>query len=229
MKNSEITRLDLMLPVRSIGTNRRSLTGRVVLGSGNAAGFESSLERDWLICLDFDPDVELILEQPFSLNYEIDGSALRYTPDVLAQYRERNGTIPVVVFEVKPYEELRAEFAKYRQRFKRMVRHCRERSWRFKIVTERDIRTPYLSNAKFLRKYRKLTAQTLYKEQLLYSMKALGPTTAQGLLAMAYLHEEKRMAALTELWRMVANREIKAELDKPLTMHSTIWLGGEHA
>lgn len=199
------------------------------MSSGNAAGFESSLERDWLICLDFDPDVELILEQPFSLNYEIDGSALRYTPDVLAQYRERNGSVPVVVFEVKPYEELRAEFAKYRQRFKQMVRHCRERGWRFKIVTERDIRTPYLSNAKFLRKYRKLTSQTLYKEQLLYSMKALGPTTPQGLLAMAYLHEEKRMAALTELWRMVAHREINAELDKPLTMQSTIWLGGEHA
>lgn len=225
MKIGEKTRLDLMSPVRSIGMNYRSLTGKVVLDPGHVAGFESSLERDWLICLDFDTDVEAILEQPFSLNYQLDGRELRYTPDVLAQYRKRDGRIPVVVFEVKPYEELRLEFAKYRQRFKQMVRYCREREWRFKIVTERDIRTPYLDNAKFLRKYRRLATQELYKEQLLYSLKALGPTTPQALLAMAYLHVEKRMAALPELWRMVARREVSVELHKPLTMHSAIWLG----
>jgi len=225
MKSSEISRLDSMLPVREIGTNRRSLTGKVVLDSGAAAGFESSLERDWLICLDFDPDVELILEQPFTLHYEVDGTALRYTPDVLVRYRVRNGHAAVVVFEVKPRDELRSAFAKYRERFRRMMRHCREQGWRFKIVTEREIRTPYLSNAKFLRSYRNLHSQTLYRDQLLYSMKALGPTTPQALLAMAYLHEEKRMAALPELWRMVARREIKADLDLPLTMNSTIWLG----
>lgn len=216
-----------MRPVRSIGMNRRSLTGKVVLDTGVSAGFESSLERDWLICLDFDPDVELIVEQPFSLEYEVDGSLRRYTPDVLVRYRARDGHCSVVVFEVKPYDDLRYEFGKYRQRFKQMIRHCREQGWRFKIVTERDIRTPYLCNAKFLRKYRRLASQVLFKEQLLYSMNALGPTTPQALLAMAYLHEEKRMAALTELWRMVALREINAELDKPLTMQSTIWLGRE--
>lgn len=228
MKIGEKTRLDLMSPVRSIGMNYRSLTGKVVLERGHVAGFESSLERDWLICLDFDPDVEAILEQPFSLNYQLDGREFRYTPDVLAQYRERGGRVPVVVFEVKPYDELRLEFAKYRQRFKQMIRYCRDREWRFKIVTERDIRTPYLDNAKFLRKYRRLATQELYKEQLLYSLKALGPTTPQALLAMAYLHVEKRMAALPELWRMVARREVNAELEKPLTMHSTIWLRTEH-
>lgn len=222
-----MARLDSMSPVREIGTSRRALTGRVVLSSGIAVGFESSLERDWLICLDFDPDVELIVEQPFSLNYDINGTTLRYTPDVLVRYRKHNDRASVVVFEVKPYEELRAEFAKYRQRFRKMVRHCREQGWRFKIVTENEIRTPYLSNAKFLRKYRTLASQSLYMEQLLYSMKALGPTTPQALLAMAYLHEEKRMAALPELWRMVALREINADLNVPLTMQSPIWLGGQ--
>lgn len=227
MKSTEIERLDYIGPVRSIGTNRRSLTGRVALGSGASAGFESSLERDWLICLDFDPQVELVLEQPFSLNYISDGRELRYTPDVLAQYSRRNDHVPVVVFEVKPYEEIRASFANYRTRFKHTVRYCRERGWQFKIVTEHQIRTPYLQNAKFLRKYRALPPQVLYKEQLLYSMKALGPTTPQALLAMAYLHDEKRMAALPELWRLVALREINADFDKPLTMQSVIWIGGK--
>lgn len=227
MKNHEISRLDSMSPVRSIGTSRRSLTGRVASKKGGAAGFESSLERDWLICLDFDPDVEMIVEQPFSIYYELDGRTLRYTPDVLARYRQRDGHVSVVVFEVKPYDELASSFGIYRRRFKEMVRYCRARGWRFKIVTEQQIRTPYLANARFLRKYRRLSQQVLYKEQLLYSLKALGPTTPQALLAMAYLHEEKRMAALTELWRLIALRQINAELDRPLGMHSPIWLGDE--
>lgn len=228
MKSSEITRLDLMSPVRKIGLNSRSLTGRVAIGRKDSAAFESSLERDWLICLDFDPAVELILEQPFSIMYEVDGSERRYTPDVLARYRHSQEKSSVLVFEVKPYEKVRAEFSQFRARFKQMTRYCRERDWRFKIVTERQIRTPYLDNAKFLRKYRRMAEQSLYKEQLLYSMRALGPTTPQALLASAYLHEEKRMAALTELWRMIALREIRTDFDKRLTMQSQIWIGESH-
>ncbi|NHZ83667.1 heteromeric transposase endonuclease subunit TnsA [Massilia sp. CCM 8695] len=186
-------------------------------------GFESSLERDWLICLDFDPNVQLILEQPFSLTYAVDGGERRYTPDVLAQFREQNGVVPVVVYEVKPVEVLRLEWQKFQRRFREAVRFCRERDWRFKIVTEKHIRTPYLQNAKFLRKYRGNPVQQMYKDQLSYSLKGLGSTTPQALLALSYLEDEKKMAALTELWRMVATGEISTSLDKPLTMHSPIW------
>jgi hypothetical protein len=222
MKTHELARLDDLLPVREIRSNRRSLTGRVRVGSGDGVAFESSLERDWLICLDFNPEVQLLLEQPFSLSYGHEGGTKRYTPDVLAQYREVDGLVPVIVYEVKPLSELRQEWPKYRRRFSAAVSFCRERDWRFKVVTEKHIRTPFLQNAKFLRKYRTNGEQQLYKEQLLYSLKALGRTTPQALLAFSYLQEEKRMAALTELWRLVAMREIEADLTVPLTMSSEI-------
>lgn len=225
MKFDQIPRLDSLVPVRSPGTSRRALTGRVSIEGAGRAGFESSLERDWLICLDFDPAVVVVREQPFSIFYESDARQLRYTPDVLAQYRLSGLELRTVVYEVKPLAELRADFAKYRTRFKKAIAFCRERGWQFKIVTEKQIRTAYLENAKFLRKYRGMPVQVLYRDQLLYSMRALGPTTPQALLALAYTYHEKRMAALTELWRMVANREIRTPLDASLTMHSPIWLG----
>lgn len=225
MKNQLITRLDLLRPVRPLRMSRRSVTGRISAQDNGRLGFESTLERDWLLCLDFDPAVTLIREQPFSIHYEFEGSQRRYTPDVLAQYVGPGDKKHVIVYEVKPLATLRAEFPFYRPRFKEAVAHCRENGWRFKIVTEAHIRTPFLGNAHFLRKYRRTPIQELYRGQLMYSIRALGATTPQALLALAYTYDEKRMAALTELWRMVANREISTNLNEPLTMSSRIWLG----
>lgn len=225
MGKHELTRLSYEGPARLIGTSRRALTGKVRVEGGRAVGFESSLERDWQICLDFDPSVKTILEQPFSIFYPAEAGELRYTPDMLAEYCLAGGESSVVVYEVKHVDDLVAEWQRYRRRFSEAVRYCRQRGWRFKIVTERHIRTPYLQNAKFLRKYRAREEQTLFRDQLLYSLKGLGTTTPQALLAFSYLHEEKRMAALTELWRMVAKREVNMDFDELLTMHSPIWLG----
>lgn len=223
-KEQQIRRLGLSGPTRSIGMNRRSLTGRVSVDGVGRAQFESSLERDWILCLDFDPAVQLVLEQPFTISYPSALGPTRYTPDVLAEYVVGNQA-SVVVYEVKHRDDLRAEWSKYRQRFAKAVSYCRERGWRFKIVTETHIRTPYLQNVKFLRRYRGLDEQTTFKDQLLYSMRSLGPTTPQALLAYAYLHEEKRMAALTELWRLVATRCVVTDLQQPLTMRSPLSLG----
>jgi hypothetical protein len=47
------------MPVRTIHKNYRSLTGLVPnLRTQSMTAFESSLERDFLLLLDFDPDVE---------------------------------------------------------------------------------------------------------------------------------------------------------------------------
>lgn len=224
MKSHELARLTSSGPARTIGTSRRALTGRVNMCTGGVASFESSLERDWLIAVDFDYCSIQVKEQPFSIHYMVNNKPRRYTPDLLVEYHRQRQSSNVVVYEVKPLAVLRANWAKFRPRFKEAVRYCRERGWRFKIVTEKHIRTPFVENAKFLRRYRNLVEQKLFKDQILYTLKALGETTPQALLAAAYLHEEKRMAALPELWRLVASRQIGALLNEPLTMQSPIWL-----
>ncbi|MBO9832589.1 TnsA endonuclease N-terminal domain-containing protein [Xanthomonas phaseoli] len=200
----------------------------MTLGDGGAAAFESSLERDWLLALDFDLRVQAIQVQPFSLHYKHRGATRRYTPDVRADYRLESG-MATVVYEVKPSEELRLNWSAYRPRFKAAVRYCRDHGWRFKLVTERHIRTALLDNARFLRRYRAMPEQDLCVQQLLYTLRALGTTTPQALLAAAYWAEESRMAALPMLWKLIATGRLGADLHVPLTMSAPIWLPGSSA
>jgi hypothetical protein len=195
----------------------------VALASGATAGYESSLERDWLIALDFDWRVKRLLEQPYTLTYELDGKRRRYTPDVLAEFDDGKQRW-TVVYEVKAHEDLRLHWMEQRPRYKAAISDCRRRGWRFRLVTERDIRTPYVENVKFLRRYRDLPEQCLHRDALLYTARALGQTTPQALLSATWADAERRMSALPELWRLVGERRIAADLHAPLTMATAIWL-----
>src|SRR2546426_9456395 len=76
------------MPVRIIPKNYRSLTGLVSnTRTQSMTAFESSLERDFLLLLDFDPDVEFYEEQPLTITYDDRGRRRTYTPDVFVRYR----------------------------------------------------------------------------------------------------------------------------------------------
>ena len=108
----------------------------------------SSLERDFLLLLDFDRDVEFYEEQPVKIVYhDAQGRRRTYTPDVLVRYRtdrlQARHTKPLLC-EVKYREELRQHWAAYRPKFRAAGRYARQHGWRFRLVTDRDVRTPYL-------------------------------------------------------------------------------------
>lgn len=215
-------RLVSSAPVRKLKNSRRALTGKVNLEAGGVAGFESSLERDLLIVLDANPQVLRVQEQPFTLTHVHGGRVRRYTPDVLAEFDRDE--IPTVVYEVKPLEVLKEDWQELRPRFKAAVAYCRRRDWQFKIVTERHIRTPYLQNAKFLRRYRAMDTLYVRQAQLRYTASALGPTTPEALLAAAYWPEEERALAIPALWQMVARGDFDIDLNKPLSMRMPMQL-----
>lgn len=222
-----MTRLVAQPSKRKLRTSRRSLTGRVITGSDGPATFESSLERDWLIVLDFSPEIRAIQVQPFTLFYELGDETKRYTPDVLVEFGKPGQDNETTVYEVKYADELRNNWTKYKPRFKAALRYCKQNGWRFKIVNERHIRTPLLENARFLRRYRAQTTHQVTCEQLLFTMRALGQTTPHELLTAAFWSADSRLAALSMLWKMVACRQIAADLHRPLTMNSSIWLPKE--
>jgi hypothetical protein len=210
-------------PVRPLKPAHRALTGRVVLNTGKTAGYESSLERDWLMALDFDWRVQRLQEQPYSLSYTLDEQRRRYTPDILAEFNDGIAQW-TVVYEVKSHDDLKENWQTLRPRYKAALKDCSSRGWKFRIVTERDIRTVYVSNAKFLRRFRDIPAQEMHLQALLYSLPALGQTTPQALLAATWGDTERRMAAIPELWRLIADRKIGVSLHEPLTMATKIWM-----
>lgn len=216
-----MARLDGSTSARPLRLSYLHVTGKLALSGGGAVTYESPLERDWLIALDFDPSVVELMAQPMTLNYQHEGRTRRYTPDIKATFEDGS----VIVYEVKPRETLHADWLLLRPRFKAAVRYCRQRGWRFRIVTERHIRTPFVSNATFLRQYRQLPTDWEKEGMLLRSLTATGETTVRTLLRCAYWDETNRLAAVPYLWKLVATHKIGTALIAPLTMDSVIWMG----
>jgi len=190
--------------------------------------FESSLERDFLLLLDFDPDVEFYEEQPVRIVYHDDNGRRRtYTPDVFVRYRPES--LPAtyakpLLCEVKYREDLRQHWTAYRPKFRAAQRYARQHGWRFRLVTERHVRTPYLDNAKFLRSYRALPVHDQHRCQLLATLLGLRETDPVTLLAAVSQDRWHQAQLLSTLWQLVATRQVHTDLSQPLTMRSRLWL-----
>ncbi len=217
------------MPVRVVPKNYRSLTGLVPNSrTQSMTAFESSLERDFLLLLDFDPDVKCFEEQPVKIIYDdANGRRRTYTPDVLVRYRndspQAKHTKPLLC-EVKYRDDLRQHWAEYRPKFRAAGRYARQQGWRFRLVTERHVRTPYLENVKFLRPYRTLPVNDSYRTQLLSTLATLEATDPASLLAAVFEDRWQQAQLLPMLWQLVATRQIGADLEQPLTMQSGLWL-----
>jgi len=190
--------------------------------------FESSLERDFLLLLDFDPDVEFFEEQPVKIIYhDAKGRRRTYTPDVLVRYRtappQARHTKPLLC-EVKYRDDLRQHWVEYRPKFRAAQRYARQQDWRFHVVTERHVRTPYLENVKFLRSYRTLPVNDSYRTQLLSTLATLEATNPASLLAAVCQDRWQQAQLLPILWQLVATRQIGTDLEQQLTMQSCLWL-----
>lgn len=217
------------MPVRTVPKNYRSLTGLVPnTRTQSMTAFESSLERDFLLLLDFHPDVEFFEEQPVKIVYhDANGRRRTYTPDVLVRYRndrpQARHTKPLLC-EVKYRDDLRQHWVEYRPKFRVAQRYARQQGWRFQVVTERHVRTPYLDNVKFLRPYRARPGNDVYRTQLLSTLATLGATDPANLLAAVCQDRWQQAQLLPTRWQLVATRHIGADLSQPLTMHSCLWL-----
>jgi hypothetical protein len=214
------------MPVRTIPKNSRSLTGKVIdFRSHRGVSFESALERDFYVLLDFDPAVTDFEEQPVTIAYQDPVGARRtYTPDVLVHYRpEARWEHRPVLYEIKYRDDLRTHWQDYRSKFKAARRYARTQGWVFQLITEREIRTPYLKNAKFLRQYHDREPNRGDRHRLLAFLAVQGETSPETLLASLSPDRWEHARLLPVLWFLIAIGEIGADLTVPLTMHSCIW------
>ena len=216
-------------PARKIGLGRRALAGLMPsdkLTSGVSARFESSLERDFFALLEFSNDVLSWDPQPVQI--PVPGSR-PYVPDVLVQWlgaERRIDVVRCVLYEVKHREELRRRWDQYKPRFRAATRFARDRGWRFRVMTDDRIRTPALYNAKFLLPYLKDPKVEADAIQLLHALTVLGESTPADLLLACSADAWVRGRLLTSLWRLVAARDVAADLSQKLSMNSAIWCHG---
>lgn len=177
--------------------------------------FESLLEKDYLLLLDFDDAVTKFDVQPVRI--PVAGVTRGYVPDVLVEYRPdpQTGEIrkPSLV-EVKTSEDLVRNAEKYAPKFAAARQYADERGWEFLTMDQRDIRTPRLANLKFLREYRNFSPSSEDVKTVLQQIENSGDDcSSQRLINSLALTDEGKLYWLPIIWSMVLTRHLVTDLD----------------
>ena len=206
-------------PVRIIRKNARSVTGELP-GIG---AYESTLERDFMEILRFDSDVLEVSPQPLTIEFlGKDGQSKQYSPDGLIEFNTELGLSPIL-FEVKYRQDFRDNWKELIPRFRAAKRYCADRGWQFEVYTEREIRTPYLHNIRFLFPYRERDFPESIITWVLATLSDLSVADPDLLLCCLAKDKSNRAKLIPVIWHLVAKEAIGCNLDEPLTMRSRIW------
>ena len=223
------------VPARRIKPSRYSVTGYVASTKASSAqDAESSLEHDFLTLLEYDWRVERYLAQPFSIEWrDKDRRKHCYTADVIVKYSylsmKEDRHLRTTLFEVKPRAVLQRDWAELRPKFRAAIGWAREHDCRFHIVTEDEIRTPYLTNVRFLLGYRSrlISDDPLLvgarQHLILKTLSRLHSTTPRQLLEAITSDRTQQAELIPWLWNLVIQRLVGIDLTKPITMVSPIW------
>jgi hypothetical protein len=216
------------MAVRKIPKNYLNVTGRVAHGTNSEqSGFESLLEKDYLLCLQFDTSVEHFEVQ--SIQVPVPGCRKPYTPDVLVRYRPgpRGGRVKPDLVEVKPKEILERKAEEFAPKFKAARAFARAQGWCFRILTEKEIRTQRLDNVKFLREFRRRPRDPGQEQAVIHKLRALGNGATSAALARALEPSgnlEHIAAWYPVIWRLAYERQIEMDLDAPMAESVPLWL-----
>lgn len=218
------------MPVRSIPKNYRSVTGRLPSSKSEKVFFESTLERDFCTLLDFDPAVQIYDTQPLVIDWiDSNGKSHTYTPDALVTYHKNQspfGSAETILFEVKYCTDIKDNWADYKPKFKAAIRESKKRGWRFKLLTENEIRTTYTVNARFLLPYLRQNPCPTHEQLLLTHLAFMRESSIEALLISIFNDKWAQAELIPSLWNLVARREILTDLNQPLVMASRIWVKG---
>jgi hypothetical protein len=132
------------LPVRTFTSykGKKSFSGLWWFSTTSEhVGYESWMERDQVMALDFDPDVVGLSSQPFTLSWKRHGEDLSRTPDYFARLRDGTG----VVIDVRSGGHVKPDDAE-------TARACESVGWEFRRVGA--VKAVRAANLRWLAGYR---------------------------------------------------------------------------
>jgi hypothetical protein len=203
-------------PVRSFGSfqGQRSFQGSWWFATtGEHVGFESWVERDAVMLLDFDPDVVAVASQPFCLRWAGQPGARRHVPDFFARLADGSA----VVIDVRPDELVGADDAEV---FAATRRACAAVGWGYRRVGVVD---PVLAaNVRWLSGFRHRRCGNAPAGSELVRRVAAGPVTVADLAGCA----GDRLAVLPVLYHLLWRGVLAADLaGAPLSGRTVVWAG----
>jgi hypothetical protein len=206
---------------RKVKSNGKTVIGKFPSKlNGFPVQFESGLEDDFIAMLEFDRGVKEYFEQPVKITYMDGGKRRTYTPDFLVYFKENKNSPPKkpILYEVKSRKHIKKNWRTLKPKFLAAMRYCDTQGWRFKIITEKEIKSQHTENIKFLLRYMQNSPDSASVETLQLAMQELGECTAAELIS-HYTKDFMRQADLVPaMWYMVGNNEIKCDLTQKITM-----------
>jgi hypothetical protein len=178
--------------------------------TGRHVGYESWLERDHLMLLDFDPAVTAVASQPFWLHWEDGQRSRRHAPDFFARLADGTG----VVIDVRADDRIEPEDA---EAFGVTARACEAAGWQFRRVGVVD---PVLAaNVRWLSRYRH--TRCAGRTGVAYALRQAFAVPAPLLAGAAGAGDS--LAVLPVLFHLIWRRELAVDLASgPLGPSSTV-------
>ena len=181
--------------------------------------FESVLERDFYMLLEFDDNVVSYAEQPITINYEYkDGSKRRYTPDCVVSYKDRSERY----FEVKYASEIRNDLElKEKLDFLKEYFYD-ENNLYFDIFTDEEIGKIYMENLKFLYKFAFIPDDFEKMSTINALLNQRESLCVKEILNIVSDKQVEQLRYLPYIWRYVFLNNNVVNLYEKLTMNSIL-------
>jgi len=215
------------MPVRKIPKNHLMVTGGYSSSKNTEIdAFESLLEKDYLLLLDFDESVRSFEVQP--VHIPVPGVPRGYVPDVLVRYHPdpSSGLEPKPsLVEVKDTSDLVRNADKYAKKFECATRFAQEHGWEFKIVDQNKIRTPRLANLKFLREYRNIKPSDQEVDRVRQHVGTTSRSHHEVLDQLAQTDDD-RLYWLPIIWSMLLTGHLVTDLNEPFSGDVHLVQGG---
>lgn len=213
------------MPVRKIKPSYTVVTGAISSQkNANLSDFEGSNEWQYLIILEFDwnNEIKCFEVQPLKILYgqTLRGHQRTYTPDILIHYHDGR---PPLLIEVKSRKYIRKNWKELKPKFRSGIHYAKLHGMRFKIISDKEIFTPFLENARFLRAFKTQQPPTEDSTLLINAIKITGHTTPNLLLKSITTDIWRQAAMIPTLWYLVANRRIGVDIFSKVHMESPIW------
>jgi len=180
--------------------------------AGRHVGYESWLERDHLMMLDFDPAVTAVSSQPFWMHWKNGKRARRHAPDFFARLAGGTG----VGIDVRADDRIEPEDA---GAFDMTARACAAADWEFRRV---GVIAPFLAaNVRWLSRYRH--PRCAGRPEVAGALRRA--FAAPVCLSAGAAAAGDSLAVLPAVFHLMWCRVLAADLASgPLAMSSMVWL-----
>lgn len=193
--------------------------------------FDSKIEHDIFLLLNFEAEIEYVVEHPVKIEYQDDdGKDQTFIPYLLVKYSNQSSDQPAkkpLLIELKYKEEYAKDSRKIDTKCNAARIVCESENWDFKLILDTDINQDKIENIIFLQTYDIIEDRYAFDEKIvpiiLRKIKQAKKSTPKKLLDSVTNSKTEYIDYLPYLWHLIRWEQIGADIDIPLTMSSKIW------